>query len=256
MTWSPAADLPYGANEVSLVWDASIDKMASLIGGILYYRESSGWVAAPSAGELPRSSFFSFGYDPLRQKLVVTNGPNLWEWGRCVVQRDASPVISSISPSTASVNGGSEAVIVGSGFSPGLVVHIGSTPARVLAMNGSSEIVVAVPPGPAPGPAEVTVYNPDAQRASLVDGLQYTSAGPAVSGVVATVTSITTARITWSPLSGASRYEIWRSSHGNPFALRASTSTAVSRAMISVRFGPASTWQWWQAWLQSLPTLT
>ena len=74
MTWSPAADLPYGANEVSLVWDASIDKMASLIGGILYYRESSGWVAAPSAGELRRrrcrclcswqpaiTSFYEFG---------------------------------------------------------------------------------------------------------------------------------------------------------------------------------------------------
>ena len=30
-----------------------------------------------------------------------------------------------------------------------------------------------------------------------------------------------------------------------------------SRAvMISVRFGPASTWQWWQAWLQRLPTFT
>jgi hypothetical protein len=26
--------------------------------------------------------------------------------------------------------------------------------------------------------------------------------------------------------------------------------------MISVRFGPASTWQWWQAWLQRLPTFT
>src|SRR5438093_5467599 len=30
----------------------------------------------------------------------------------------------------------------------------------------------------------------------------------------------------------------------------------VFRVMISVRVGPASTWQWVQVWLQSLPTLT
>src|SRR5437870_324380 len=30
----------------------------------------------------------------------------------------------------------------------------------------------------------------------------------------------------------------------------------VSRVMISVRVGPASTWQWVQVWLHSLPTLT
>ena len=32
-------------------------------------------------------------------------------------------------------------------------------------------------------------------------------------------------------------------------------SSAVSRVMISRRSGPASTWQWRQVWLQSLPTL-
>ena len=36
---------------------------------------------------------------------------------------------------------------------------------------------------------------------------------------------------------------------------RARQCSIVSRVMISVRSGPASTWQWRQVWLQSLPTL-
>src|SRR5262249_30021228 len=39
-------------------------------------------------------------------------------------------------------------------------------------------------------------------------------------------------------------------------ARTSSTRAAVGSLIPSVRLGPASTWQWWHAWLQRLPTLT
>jgi hypothetical protein len=75
------------------------------------------------------------------------------------------PSISSISPSTGGVAGGTSITINGSGFVFGAKVFVGSSLATVQTATGSY-IYATVPSATQPGPVNVIVTNPDGQSSS------------------------------------------------------------------------------------------
>lgn len=55
------------------------------------------------------------------------------------------PSISSVSPNTGPVNGGTQVTITGTGFRPGCVVEFGGKPAAVLSVTSTSLVCVTPP---------------------------------------------------------------------------------------------------------------
>src|SRR5207244_2455339 len=80
--------------------------------------------------------------------------------------------ISSISPTSGLVDGGSLLVIIGEGFKAGATVHIGNTLASITSIT-VNQIKVLAPPGPGAGTYDVVVTNPDGASATLPNGFSY-----------------------------------------------------------------------------------
>ncbi|KAJ5151505.1 hansenula MRAKII killer toxin-resistant protein 1 precursor [Penicillium canariense] len=102
-----------------------------------------------------------------------------------------APVVSSVSPTSGPVAGGTTVTIVGSGFTGATAVTFGSTPAT-FTVNSNTQITATAPAGPSGGgPVPVVVTGPGGTSAS---GVNYTyipapvvtsvspTAGPAAGG--------------------------------------------------------------------------
>jgi hypothetical protein len=72
------------------------------------------------------------------------------------------PTVSTISPLTGFITGGSTVTITGTGFLPGATVTFGPTPAASVSYVSSTTLNVVTPVG-TPGAKEVIVTNPDGQ---------------------------------------------------------------------------------------------
>jgi hypothetical protein len=94
------------------------------------------------------------------------------------------PVISSISPSSGPLSGGTQVTITGQNFMPGCQVKIGGNPAQTLS-TASSQIIVATPQGAAAGPVNIRVVNPDQQFAVAQNAFTYLAPQPTTVQVVA-----------------------------------------------------------------------
>lgn len=88
----------------------------------------------------------------------------------------AIPRLTSVSPSTGALAGGTTLTLSGSGFAPGATVTIGGQTAPTVSAVSPMQIVVATPPGPA-GPAIILVTNPGGSISGLASAFSY-SANP------------------------------------------------------------------------------
>lgn len=91
----------------------------------------------------------------------------------------AAPTFTSITPSTGITTGGTDVVIVGTGFQSGLTCTIGGASVTNLVLTGSTTINCTTPAGTA-GAKNVVITNPDAQTVTGTNA--YTYEAPAGGG--------------------------------------------------------------------------
>jgi len=96
------------------------------------------------------------------------------------------PGLDDIWPASGPASGGTRAVLSGSDFRPGARVFVGEQEATEVTVVSDVLLTAVVPEG-APGPASVSVRNPDGQQALLPDGFTWVDPGalgpgPGVSG--------------------------------------------------------------------------
>ena len=101
-----------------------------------------------------------------------------------------APTVTSISPNSGTINGGTVVSIMGTGFLAGATVSLGGTAATGVTVVNSTSIT-ATTPAHAAGPVNVIVTNSDTQSGTLTQGFTYTT----VSNPPPTLTGI-------SPVSG------------------------------------------------------
>jgi hypothetical protein len=136
-------------------------------------------------------------HDAGRVSVVVTN-PD----GQSIVATEkytyvAAPSLISVTPSSGTTGGGTVITLAGTDFDPNATVAIGGVQAKVATREGDTGITVTTP-AHAPGPADVSVTNPDGQKSTssggfiyikppILNGLAPTS-GPTAGGTILTVT--------------------------------------------------------------------
>ena len=96
-----------------------------------------------------------------------------------------APTVTSITPNSGTINGGTAVTVTGTGFLAGATVKLGGTAATGVTVVSSTSIT-ATTPAHAAGAVSVVVTNTDAQTGTLTNGYTYTTTNPAP-----TVTSIT-----------------------------------------------------------------
>jgi hypothetical protein len=96
-----------------------------------------------------------------------------------------APTVTSISPNSGTINGGTVVSITGTGFLAGATVSLGGTPATgVTVMNSTS--ITATTPAHSAGTVNVIVTNSDTQSGTLTQGFTYTTLSnppPTLTGV-------------------------------------------------------------------------
>jgi hypothetical protein len=88
-------------------------------------------------------------------------------------QLGTGPQIASITPSSGLSTGGTQTVLTGSGFQPGMLVFFGGYSAAAAATQNSGIATATSPAGPR-GRVDVAITNPDGQSAVLPLGFSYT----------------------------------------------------------------------------------
>lgn len=164
------------------------------VGGHCYFNSQSGFAfpvdstpgdydsfACSFAGYLyPQYALFNAQWNPGQ---TYTNGFSI-----SVLSRTAStfvvsttgmppPALTAVSPNTGTRSGGTNIMITGTNFVPGMAVTIGGSEAINVTVVNSTTITARTPPYP-PGSANVMVINPLGQSTSLPNGFLYTSAVP------------------------------------------------------------------------------
>jgi hypothetical protein len=86
----------------------------------------------------------------------------------------AAPTVSAASPGFGVDLGGQVVTVTGTGFQAGATVQFGANSATGVVVHGASRLSATTPAG-TPGPANVTVTNPDAQAGTLSNGYLYIS---------------------------------------------------------------------------------
>lgn len=116
----------------------------------------------------------------------------------------SAPTISSLSPNSGPVTGGTTVTILGSGFASGAAVSFGGLSSTSVTCMSSSQIRVVVPSSSA-GTIAVTVTNPDAQSGTLSSAFTYYH----------------TVTLSWIPsTSNVVGYNVYKSStSGGPYSL-------------------------------------
>ena len=101
---------------------------------------------------------------------------------------NAAPTVTSISPNSGTINGGTAVTIRGTGFLAGATVKLGGTSATAVSVVNSTTIAATTPAHTA-GATSVVVTNTDAKAVTLNNGFTFT--GPPPPNPAPTVTSIT-----------------------------------------------------------------
>jgi hypothetical protein len=96
-----------------------------------------------------------------------------------------APTVTSISPNSGTINGGTAVTITGTGFLAGATVSLGGTAATGVTVVNSTSIT-ATTPAHAAGTVNVVVTNSDTQSGTLTQGFTYTTVSnppPTLTGV-------------------------------------------------------------------------
>ncbi len=126
--------------------------------------------------------------------LFILNNNDVPSVARSILLTSSStpaPTVTSISPNSGTINGGTAVTITGTGFLAGATVSVGGTAATGVTVVNSTSIT-ATTPAHAAGAVNVIVTNSDTQSGTLTQGFTYTT----VSNPAPTLTGI-------SPASGA-----------------------------------------------------
>lgn len=127
----------------------------------------------------------------------------------------AAPTITNISPSGGPTAGGQSVTITGTNLS-GASVTIGGNAATVTGTTATT-VTFTTPAQPA-GAVDVTVTTAGGS-ATAVGGYTYFPLR-APSCFSATATSTSQVALSWCAVSGATSYEVWRSSLNGPYSLK------------------------------------
>jgi IPT/TIG domain len=100
-----------------------------------------------------------------------------------------APVVSMVYPTSGPTVGGTLVTIYGANFQTGATVQFASVPASGVTFNGSTNLTVMTPAGPA-GAADVKVTNPDGQSSALPQAFVYVGSSNCI--VPTTIDSDTT----------------------------------------------------------------
>lgn len=115
-----------------------------------------------------------------------------------------SPTVTSISPSSGAIAGGTSVTITGTGFTGATAVDFGSTPATVTATTSDTSITATSPATSTAGVDDVTVTTPEGTSTkSTADRFIYTApvlatTTPVISDVSVNDIGTSTATITWT----------------------------------------------------------
>jgi hypothetical protein len=96
-----------------------------------------------------------------------------------------APTVTSISPNSGTINGGTAVTITGTGFLAGATVSVGGTPGTGVTVVNSTSIT-ATTPAHAAGAVNVIVTNSDTQSGTLTRGFTYTTVSnppPTLTGI-------------------------------------------------------------------------
>src|ERR1700687_5090743 len=85
-----------------------------------------------------------------------------------------APTVTSITPNSGTINGGTAVTITGTGFLAGAPVSLGGAPATGVTLVSSTSITATTPAHVA-GAVNVMVTNADAQSATLTSGYTYST---------------------------------------------------------------------------------
>ncbi len=110
---------------------------------------------------------------------TASNSGGYWVMQMATFKASASspaPTVTSISPTSGSINGGTSVTITGTNFAAGASVKFGGTLATVVTVVNSTTIA-ATTPAHAAGAVNVVVTNPDGLSGTLTNGYTYTDAG-------------------------------------------------------------------------------
>lgn len=94
-----------------------------------------------------------------------------------VAPAEPALAVNEISPTSGSVNGGTEIAVAGAGFQGGTTVTFGGIPATRVRV-ASSRVLFAIAPVHPAGDVDVVVTNPDGQSTSPPMHYRYTEPGP------------------------------------------------------------------------------
>jgi fibronectin type 3 domain-containing protein len=138
-----------------------------------------------------------------------------------------APAVTSVSPSSGPLAGGTSLTIKGKNFADGATVTVGGLPATSVRVTNATWITAVTPAFPTAGTVQVTVRNPDGQAASLATAFTYVAPPATPVGLTATAASkkIT---LTWSPVVGATTYVVLRSATANGAYAQDATPTATT----------------------------
>ena len=98
----------------------------------------------------------------------------------------SAPGVTSVTPNSGTVNGGTPVVVAGGGFLLGATVTFGGTAATNVVVTSPTQITCTTPAASATGAVAVTVNNPGGNSGALTNAYTYTAAGASL-----TVTSFT-----------------------------------------------------------------
>ena len=102
-----------------------------------------------------------------------------------ITPSNSSPVVSSLSPTSGILAGGTAITITGTGFLSGAAVSIGGSACTSVSVSSATSITCTIP-SHAAGAVTVSVTNTDTQSGSLVSGYTYTAEKWAVTGTTNT----------------------------------------------------------------------
>lgn len=98
----------------------------------------------------------------------------------------STPTITNIAPSQGPQTGGTDIVITGTGFQPGVLVTICGQSAPVL--NATSTSISTITPACPPGPVTITVTNPDGGTATSTSGFtSFQTSSPTITSITPNV---------------------------------------------------------------------
>ena len=95
---------------------------------------------------------------------------------------NSAPTVTSITPNSGTINGGTAVTITGTGFLAGATVNLGGTAATAVKVVSTTSITATTAPH-AVGPVSVVITNTDGQSGTLVNGYAYTNPGPTVTSI-------------------------------------------------------------------------